>query len=95
MAAVRTYIPKPYGGQIDLFITADKWHKPHLWRPFARNLREHYLQRFEVNDLLLGPHADILAGALQGRLDQIWNGKTTTIAPALQGAVNPAPEAAR
>lgn len=84
VAAVRNYIPKPYGGPIDLFITADKWHKPHLWRPFAPNLREHDLQRFEVNDLLLGPHADILAGVLQERLDQIWSGKTATIAPALQ-----------
>jgi thioesterase domain-containing protein len=84
VAAVRNYIPKPYGGQIDLFITADKWHKPHLWRPFARNLREHRLERFEVNDLLLGPHVDILARALQERLDQIRSGNTATIVPALQ-----------
>lgn len=84
VAAVRNYAPKPYGGQIDLFITADKWHKPHLWRPFARNLREHDLQRFEVNDLLLGPHVEILARALQERLDQLGSGNTATIVPALQ-----------
>ena len=84
VAAVRNYMPKPYSGQIDQFITADKWHRAHLWRPFARNLREHHLQRFEVNDLLLGPHAELLARALQERLDQIQSGTTATIAPALQ-----------
>jgi thioesterase domain-containing protein len=84
VAAVRNYMPKPYSGQIDLFITGDKWHRAHLWRPFARNLREHQLQRFDVNDLLLGPHVEILARALQERLDQIRSGNAATIVPALQ-----------
>jgi len=71
VAAVRGYLPKRYQGELDLFVTADRWHQAHLWRPFASSLSEHYLQRFEVNDLLLGPHVNILAGALQSRLDQI------------------------
>jgi thioesterase domain-containing protein len=71
VAAVRGYMPKRYQGELDLFVTADRWHQAHLWRPFASGLSEHYLQRFEVNDLLLGPHVNILAGALQARLDQI------------------------
>jgi thioesterase domain-containing protein len=71
VAAVRGYMPKRYQGELDLFVTADKWHQAHLWRPFASGLSEHYLQRYEVNDLLLGPHVNILAGALQARLDQI------------------------
>lgn len=71
VAAVRDYMPKRYQGKLDLFVTADKWHQAHLWRPFASGLSEHYLQRFEVNDLLLGPHVNILAAALQARLDQL------------------------
>lgn len=89
VAAVRNYIPKPYGGQIDLFVTGDKWHRAHLWRPFARNLREHHLPRFEVNNLLLGPHVGILARALQERLDQIQSANLATIAPAMQRAISP------
>ena len=43
VAAVRSYTPRPYPGQIDLFVTADKWHRAHLWRPFAGIVREHHL----------------------------------------------------
>jgi hypothetical protein len=71
VAAVRKYKPNGYQGEIDLFVTADKWHQAHLWQPFAHGVREHYLERFEVNDLLLGPHVNILAAALQERLDQV------------------------
>lgn len=81
VAAVRDYSPKAYPGEIDLFITADKWHRDHLWRPFARSLREHDLKRFEVNDLLLGPNVNILAAALQARLDQVRSASATPIAP--------------
>jgi thioesterase domain-containing protein len=83
VAAVRNYTPRPYPGQIDMFVTADHWHKSHLWRPFAGNMQEHHLRQFKVNDLLLGPHVDILARALQERLDQIRSGNVATTALAI------------
>src|SRR5438045_1605803 len=71
VAAVRSYSPQPYRGRIELFVTADKWHRAHLWRAFAETLREHYLEDFEVNDLLLGPNVRLLAASLQGTLNQL------------------------
>jgi thioesterase domain-containing protein len=71
VAAVRGYAPRPYPGQIDLFVTADGWHRSHLWRAFAGTLREHNLEDFEVNDLLLGPNVNVLAASLQARLNQL------------------------
>ena len=71
VAAVRSYTPRTYPGQIDLFVTADRWHRSHRWRAFAGTLREHQLEDFEVNDLLLGPNVSILAASLQGRLNQL------------------------
>jgi thioesterase domain-containing protein len=71
VAAVRTYRPRPYPGVIDLFVTADKWHRAHLWRAVAGTLREHTLEDFEVNDLLLGPNVSLLAASLQARLSQL------------------------
>jgi len=71
VAAVRNYSPQPYRGRIELFVTADKWHRAHLWRAFAGTLREHYLEDFEVNDLLLGPNVRLLAASLQGTLNQL------------------------
>jgi hypothetical protein len=71
VAAVRSYTPRPYPGQIDLFVTADTWHRSHLWRAFGGTLREHHLEDFEINDLLLGPNVGILAASLQGRLNQL------------------------
>lgn len=81
VAAVRDYVPKAYHGEIDLFITGDKWHRPRLWRPIAPHLREHRLERFEVNDLLLGPNVTLLAAALQERVDQVRSANATSIAP--------------
>jgi len=71
VAAVYNYTPQFYDGHVDLFITADWWHRPHLWKPLARSVSEHHLERFEVNDLLIGEHVGVLAGALQERLNQI------------------------
>ena len=71
VAAVLNYSPQPYQGRIDLFVTADKWHQAHLWRAFAGTLREHHLEDFEVDDLLLGPNVSLLAASLQGTLDQL------------------------
>jgi len=70
VAAVRNYSPQPYRGRIDLFVTADRWHRAHLWRPFAGTLCEHHLEHFEVNDLLLGPNVGVLAASLQETLSQ-------------------------
>jgi thioesterase domain-containing protein len=71
VAAVHGYVPRPYPGQIDLFVTADRWHRSHLWRAFAGSLREHHLEDFEVTDLFLGPNVSILAASLQGTLNQL------------------------
>ena len=71
VAAVRNYSPQLYRGRIELFVTADKWHRAHLWRAFAGTLREHHLEDFEVNDLLLGPNVRLLAASLQGTLNQL------------------------
>jgi thioesterase domain-containing protein len=71
VAAVRSYTPRPYPGRLDLFVTADAWHRSNRWRAFAGSLCEHRLEDFEVNDLLLGPNVSILAASLQGRLNQL------------------------
>ena len=68
---VHGYTPRPYRGQIDLFVTAETWHRSHLWRAFAGTLREHHLEDFGVDDLFLGPNVSILAASLQGRLNQL------------------------
>ena len=80
VAAVRSYTPRPYPGQIDLFVTADRWHRAHLWKPFAGTLREHQLDDFEVNDLFLGPNVSILAASLQGRLNQLQTADDANLA---------------
>jgi thioesterase domain-containing protein len=68
VAAVRRYRPKRYPGEIDLFVASDEWHQAMKWRAVARTAREHRLGDLEINDLLLGPHVDMLAAALQRRL---------------------------
>jgi thioesterase domain-containing protein len=73
LIALRTYVPKRYPGNIDLFVTGDDWHRAHLWKKFAATTREHHLPDFEINELLLGPNVNILATALQNRLDQLQN----------------------
>ena len=83
VAAVRSYTPRPYPGQIDLFVTADAWHRSNRWKAFAGSLREHCLEDFEVNDLLLGPNVSILAASLQGRLNQLQTADGVNLAQAV------------
>ena len=83
VAAVRSYTPRPYPGQMDLFVTADAWHRSNRWRAFAGSLREHRLEDFEVNDLLLGPNVSILAASLQGRLNQLQTADGANLAQAV------------
>jgi thioesterase domain-containing protein len=71
VAAVRRYRPQHYAGQLDLFIAADFWHKPQRWRAVAETVREHYLGDFETNELLIGSHVQVLAQALNARLQSI------------------------
>jgi len=71
VAAVRRYRPQHYAGQIDLFIATDFWHKPQRWRAVAETVREHYLGDFETNELLIGSHVQVLAQALNARLQSI------------------------
>jgi len=80
LAGVRRYRPRPYPGQIDLFVTADKWHRSHQWRAVAGTLREHSLEDFEVNDLLLGPNVGVLAASLQERLSQLQTSDGASLA---------------
>jgi hypothetical protein len=68
VAAVRNYRPRHYPGHIDLFVTADKWHEAHRWRPFGNSVREHLVGDFEIDDLLLGPDVGVLATLLQDTL---------------------------
>jgi thioesterase domain-containing protein len=83
VAAVRSYTPRPYPGQLDLFVTADAWHRSDRWRAFAGSLCEHRLEDFEVNDLLLGPNVSILAASLQGRLNQLQTADGANLAQAV------------
>jgi thioesterase domain-containing protein len=68
LAAIRTYRPRRYAGELDLFVSADTWHRSHQWRSVAGSVREHRLGDFEIDDLLLGPHVGLLAASLQARL---------------------------
>jgi thioesterase domain-containing protein len=68
VAAVCRYSPRHYPGQIDLFVTADEWHRSDRWRAVAGTTREHRLEGFEIDDLLLGPQVAVLAASLQGSL---------------------------
>jgi thioesterase domain-containing protein len=73
VAAVRAYRPGHYPGQIDIFVTSDRWHRSDQWRAHAAATREHVIAGFEIDDLLLGPHVSILANAVQKRLDTVWD----------------------
>ena len=83
VAAVREYVPKPYPGNIDLFVTADRWHRSHLWRAFGATIREHHVGDLEINDWLFGPNVNILAAALQARLDQLQTPRPFRESPTL------------
>jgi thioesterase domain-containing protein len=66
--AVRSYKPRYYAGEIDLFVTSDEPRQADPWRKFAASVREHDLKKFGRDELLLGPYAATLAAALSGRL---------------------------
>jgi thioesterase domain-containing protein len=68
LAAVRSYKPKFYAGQIDLFITSDEWPQALKWRAVAATTHEHKLLDFEMDDLLGEPHVEVLAASLRQRL---------------------------
>ena len=80
VAAVRNYRPRRYPGRIDLFVTADKWHEVHRWRPFGDSVYEHLVGDFEIDELLLGPDVGVLAALLQEtlRMPSIANLTTRT-----------------
>lgn len=73
MAAVRVYRPQVYHREIDLFITADKWHHSDRWRDVAASARVHHINNLEIDDLLLGPDVGRLARPLQSRLREVSN----------------------
>ena len=64
-SAARAYVPKPYPGRVDLFVTADRWHRSHLWRSVAGTVRVHDLRDYKaVEELMTGTHAPVLAKSL-------------------------------
>jgi thioesterase domain-containing protein len=69
LAAIRSYKPKLYPRQIDLFVTSDEWHQALKWRAVAATMREHRLGDFEIDDLLVEPHVEMLAASLRSRLN--------------------------
>lgn len=68
VAACAKYRPRRYEGHIDLFITADHWHKAERWKDYAQSLREFRIENFRINDLLLGEHTEILAKSINESL---------------------------
>jgi thioesterase domain-containing protein len=68
VAAVRNYKPRHYAGPVDLFVSSDRWHQAQQWGAVAATMHEHSLGDFEINEMLLGSHVDVLATALQNRL---------------------------
>ena len=68
LSAVRDYRPKPYDGPIDLFITAEKWHRSEQWVALGATVRKHYFEE-EEETLLMGPSVSLLAKYLQEALD--------------------------
>jgi thioesterase domain-containing protein len=71
VAAVSRYKPRPYAGRIDLFVTADRWHRADRWRAVAETVCEHNLREFEINDLMIGPHEAVLAASLLETLEAL------------------------
>jgi len=84
VAAVRNYRPGYYPGRIDLFVTADRWHQSHRWRPLGESAYEHVVKGYEIDELLLGPDVGVLAAMLQDtlRTPHIANLRTTKPASA-------------
>jgi thioesterase domain-containing protein len=68
MNAVRSYVPRYYPGQIDLFVTSDERRQADPWRNLARVVRKHDLTKFGRDQLLFGAYASALATPLQERL---------------------------
>ncbi len=71
VAAVARYEPRRYPGTLDLFVTADRYHRADRWRRYASATREHVIRDYEIDDLLLGPNAHMLGKVLQRRLDAL------------------------
>jgi thioesterase domain-containing protein len=71
VAACAKYRPSRYDGQIDLFIAADRWHKSEKWKDYAQNVREYRMGDFDINELLIGGHVEVLAKFMNKSLSTI------------------------
>lgn len=69
------YVPKPYAGEIHLFMTAEEWHWPTRWRALAKSARDHKIAGLGVDDRLLAANVAPLAAALQRALDDADAGR--------------------
>ena len=69
VVACSAYVPQHYDGALDLFITAETWHRSERWQAFAARSRAHVIAGHDIDPLLLGPDVSVLADLLQARLD--------------------------
>lgn len=74
-AAAGMYVPRPYAGELHLFMTAEGWHRPASWRRLARSAREHAIPGLGVDERLLAANVAPLAAALQRALDEAAAGE--------------------
>jgi thioesterase domain-containing protein len=77
LAAMRRYRPRPFPGEVDLFLPSRAWRRDsrsERWRTVARDLRECVCSVADDDDhdaLLQEPGVSTLAAALRLRLDEI------------------------
>ncbi|MBO0755434.1 MAG: hypothetical protein J2P54_06205 [Bradyrhizobiaceae bacterium] len=73
LGAIRRYKPKRYPGQIDLFVASNDWHQIFKWQAVAGTTCKHSLGEFNIDDLLVEPHVEVLATSLRRRLAALFN----------------------
>jgi thioesterase domain-containing protein len=76
LAALRSYQPRRYPRQLDLFVPSDasrpRCALPHQWRSVAAAMREHKsLVQGDPDSMLLEPRVKTLALSLQARLNEL------------------------
>lgn len=71
VAAASNYKPRPYAGEMHLFLTAETWHRPHAWRRLAHISHDHLIPGLGIDDRLLAPNVAPLAAAFQRTLDRV------------------------
>jgi len=70
-AAVRSYTPQYYPGQVDHFVTSDEPRQADPWQKVTKSVRVHDLTKYGRDELLLGAYASVLAAPLRERLKSL------------------------